>query len=190
MIEELVLKSRSVRRFYQDVPISQDTLTWLVNLARLTPSAANLQPLKYILSNEPVRNALIFPCLAWAGYLKDWPGPAEGERPSAYILVLGDTGISKNFWCDHGIVSQTMLLGAREQGFGGCIIASIKKDELRKALEIPEKYEILLALALGKPKEEIIIKEIDDGESIKYWRDERQVHYVPKRKLDDIIIMR
>ena len=96
MIEDLILGNRSYRRFYQDEPVSRDTLKGLVNLARLSASGANLQPLKYFLANESAKNAAIFSCLAWAGYLKDWPGPVEGERPAAYIVILGDQEISRN----------------------------------------------------------------------------------------------
>ena len=131
MIEELIKQNRSCRRFYQDEAVSLETLKWLVNLARLSASAANLQPLKYILANEPEKNAAIFSCLAWAGYLTDWPGPAEGERPAAYLIILGDTEISKNFGCDHGIAAQSILLGARAKGLGGCMLGSIQKDRLR-----------------------------------------------------------
>ncbi len=188
MIEELVRKNRSVRRFYEERFISRETLEGLVNLARLSPSAGNLQPLKYILSNTPEKNERIFPCLAWAAYLKDWPGPPKGERPSAYIVILGDREITNNFFCDHGIAAQSILLGARQQGLGGCIIGSINRERLREALSIPERFEILLVIALGIPKEEVVIEEIGPGESIKYWRDEKGVHHVPKRRLKDIIL--
>ena len=87
----------------------------------------NAQPLKYIISNNPEKNQLIFPTLAWAGYLKDWPGPIEGERPSAYLIMLGDKSISENFFCDHGIAAQSILLGAVEKELGGCIIMSIQR---------------------------------------------------------------
>jgi len=188
MIEELITGNRSYRRFYENEAMSLDTLKWLVNLARLSASAANLQPLKYILANDPAKNADIFSCLAWAGYLKDWPGPAEGERPAAYIVILGDKEISQNFGCDHGIAAQSILLGAREKGLGGCMLGSIQRDRLRELLKIPEKLEILLVLALGKPREKVVLEEIAPGESIKYWRDDQGVHHVPKRKLEDIII--
>ena len=112
MIEELVMKNRSYRRFYENKSIDNETLKELINLARLSPSAGNLQPLKYILSNTPEKNSLIFPCLAWAGYLKEWPGPQEGERPAAYVVILGDTDITKKFGCGHGIAAQSILLGA------------------------------------------------------------------------------
>ena len=82
------------------------------------------------------KNALIFPCLSWAGYLKDWPGPSEEERPSAYIIILGDTKISKSINCDHGIAAQSILLNLSEKGFGGCIIGLIDRPKLRKILNI------------------------------------------------------
>lgn len=188
MIEELVTGNRSYRRFHQETPVSLETLKGLVNLARLSASAANLQPLKYLPSCEPQKNAAIFSCLAWAGYLKDWPGPAEGERPAGYIVILGDTGISKNFGCDHGIAAQSILLGARAQGLGGCMIGSIQRDRLRELLQIPEKLDILLVIALGRPQETVIIEEIAADGNIKYWRDAAGVHHVPKRRLEDIIL--
>ena len=188
MIKDLVAKNRSYRRFYQEVVVEHETLRELVDLARLSASAGNLQPLKYILSWEPERNALIFPHLGWAAALQDWPGPSDGERPSAYIIVLGDTELSQSFGCDHGIAAQSILLGAIEQGLGGCMIASIKRDELRKALEIPSQYRILLALAIGKPKEKVVLESYNPPGSIKYWRDSEDVHHVPKRLLDDIIV--
>ncbi len=160
----------------------------LVDLARLSPSAANRQPLRYILSWRPDKNALIFKHLAWAAYLADWPGPGEGERPSAYIIVLNDTAISKSIDCDHGIAAQTILLGAVEQGLGGCMLAAIQKEGLRADLKIPEQYDILLALALGKPRETITIETVGSEGDIRYWRDGAAVHHVPKRSLDDLIL--
>ena len=185
---ELVKNNRSRRRFHQDVSVDTETLRGLVDMARLTPSARNLQPLKYILSNTTEKNARIFSCLSWALDLKDWGGPAEGERPSAYIIILGDTDIAKTFGCDHGIAAQTIILGAVAKGLGGCIMASINRNRLRELLEIPERYEILLVLALGKPKEQVIVEPIGKNGDVKYWRDAAGVHHVPKRALDEIIV--
>lgn len=184
---ELIEKNRSCRRFDQAHPVSRDTLRDLVDLARLSASAANLQPLKFILSADPVRNAEIFPCTAWAGYLQDWDGPAEGERPAAYIIILGDTDIKKQFGCDHGIAAQSILLGAVEKGLAGCIIASLDRSVLRQVLAVPERYEILLALALGKPAEQAVIENAADG-NITYWRDRQGLHHVPKRPLTELIL--
>jgi len=188
MIKELVTKNRSYRRFHQEVPVERETLKELVELARLSASAANLQPLKYILCNEPEKNALIFSCLRWAGYIKDWRGPAEGEKPSAYIIIVGDTSISPGFLCDHGVAAQSIMLGAVEKGLGGCIIAAVQRTKLSKLLKIPQHFEILLVLALGKPKEKVVLETVGPDGDIKYWRDKDQVHHVPKRKLDDIIV--
>lgn len=188
MIKDLVAATRSVRRFHQSTTVDLDTLRALVDLARLSASAANLQPLKYILSCDPERNAKIFPLLAWAGYLKDWPGPIEGERPAAYVVILGDKRLRQSFDCDHGIAAQSLLLGARERGLGGCIIASIQRRELRETLAIPEHFEILLVLALGRPKEKVVLEPVGADGDIKYWRDADGVHHVPKRALDEIIV--
>jgi len=188
MLKELILKNRSYRRFYEEENIDNSTLADLVDLARLSASGANKQPLKYITSTNREINEKIFSCLAWAAYLKDWDGPEKGERPNAYIIILGDKNISTSFGCDHGIAAQSILLGAVEKGYGGCIIGSIKKEDLSRLLMIPDQFEILLVIALGKPKEKVIIEEISSDGDIKYYRDENGIHHVPKRKLEDIII--
>ena len=188
MLKKLIKKNRSYRRFYQDIPVTKKQLRKYIDLARLSASAANRQPLKYILSCATEKNALIFRTLAWAGSIKNWDGPGEGERPSAYIIVLGDTTISTSCDYDCGIAAQSILLGAVEDGLGGCIIGSIKREELREALNIPDRYTILIVLALGKPKEMIKIETAHDTQDIRYWRDNNDVHHVPKRPLDEIII--
>lgn len=188
MLKELILKNRSYRRFYEEENIDNSTLADLVDLARLSASGANKQPLKYITSTNREINEKIFSCLAWAAYLKDWDGPEKGERPNAYIIILGDKNISTSFGCDHGIATQSILLGAVEKGYGGCIIGSIKKEDLSRLLMIPDQFEILLVIALGKPKEKVIIEEISSDGDIKYYRDVNGIHHVPKRKLEDIII--
>ena len=187
-ITDLVRDNRSCRRFHQNHKVALETLKELVNLSRISASGANLQPLKYILSCDSKTNADIFSALAWAGYLKDWPGPAEGERPTAYIVVLGDTGITQDVGCDHGIAAQTIMLGAREKGLAGCMLGSINRKLLRDLLDVPEHLKILLVLALGKPKEEIVLETLEPDGSIRYWRDSEGVHHVPKRKLEDIIV--
>jgi len=188
MLKGLVFKNRSYRRFHQEYTINHKVLRELIDFARLSPSASNLQPLKYILSSDKKKNALIFPHLSWAGYLKDWKGPKEGERPSAYIIILGDTQISKSFSCDHGIAAQSILLAVAEKGLGGCMIGTINKEGLRKDLSIPTQYEILLVLAFGKPKEKVVLENLKPDGNIKYWRDDKGIHHVPKRKLDDLIL--
>ncbi len=187
MLKDLILKNRSYRRFYQSERISEEQLREWIDLARFSASARNAQPLKYILSTEEDLNAKIFEQLAWAGYLTYWDGPEEGERPSAYIVVLHDTLISGNYLCDDGIAIQSILLGAVEAGYGGCMIYSANRNKLMEILMLDEQYRIISVVALGKPKESVVLEEVKDGE-IKYWRDENQVHHVPKRALDEIIL--
>jgi nitroreductase len=187
VLKDLILKNRSCRRFYQEHKVDTETLRELADLARLSPSAQNLQPLKYILSTDPEKNKLIFSCLTWAGYLKDW-SPPEGERPAAYILILGDKRIASSFAYDAGIAAQSILLGAREKDLAGCILGSVQREKIRGLLKIPEQYEILLAIALGKPKEKVVLEEVGPDGDIKYWRDSEGVHHVPKRSLEELII--
>ncbi|WP_372773525.1 nitroreductase family protein [Mangrovibacterium sp.] len=187
LINDLIYRNRSYRRFDESVRISEQQLIDWIGLARFSASARNAQPLKFVPLWEKERCDKLFPLLGWAGYLKDWNGPKSGERPSAYILMLNDTDITTNYFCDDGIAAQSILLGAVEAGFGGCMIASVKKEKLRELFQIPDRFQILMVLAIGKPVEEVVIENIKDG-GYKYWRDEQGVHHVPKRSLDELIL--
>ncbi|MBC8014499.1 MAG: nitroreductase family protein [Sporomusaceae bacterium] len=188
MFKKMIAKNRSYRRFHEDENVTLETILSLVDHARLSPSGANKQPLRYVVSYEKHSNAAVYSTLAWAGYLSHWSGPKEGERPSAYIVILQDKNNKMVGGVDHGIAAQSILLGAIEIGLGGCIIGNIKREELQQHLEIPIQYEILLVIAIGKPKEVVVIDEINADDDIKYWRDESQVHHVPKLKLQDIVL--
>ena len=188
MLRDLILKDRSYRRFAQEPAIDRDTLEALIDLARLSSSGGNLQPLKFVLSHDPERNARVFPLLEWAAYLEDWPGPAEGERPTAYVVVCHDTSISQTSMCDHGIAAHSILLGAAERGIGGCMIGSVDRPKLRAELCVAEHLRILLVLALGYPGETIQLETVGPDGNIRYWRDAEGVHHVPKRKLADLIV--
>jgi nitroreductase len=186
-LKELIFKTRSYRRFDESYRIDEKTIESLIDLARLSASGANKQPLKYLYFNSVKDCEKIFPYLAWAGYLTEWPGPDKGERPSGYIMILGDKKISELFGIDHGIAAQSIMLGVTEAGLGGCIIASIKREELVNELSIPDNLDILLILALGKPVENVIIEEIKNSD-VKYWRDTDKNHHVPKRSLNELIV--
>ena len=186
-IRELILKNRSYRRFYEEDKIERRLLEEWVDLARLSPSAKNLQYFKYHIACTEDLCRQIFPLTAWAGYLKDWDGPPEGERPVAYITLLHDNSISSNIGNEQGIAAQSILLGATEKGFGGCIIAAVKKKQLSELLELPPHLDIIYTIALGKPKEIVILEEAKDG-NILYYRDKKQQHYVPKRPLKEVVV--
>jgi nitroreductase len=187
MLRNLLIKTRTYRRFDQSEKVPTETLQEVIENVRYACSPANLQPLKFIIINDEKINSKVFPHLRWAGYLKDWDGPEEGERPVAYIVILGDKKISPNFisW-DYGIALQTILLSLTNKGLGACPFASFNKDEIRKILNIPEELESPLIIAIGKPVEKVVIDDIKNGD-VKYWRDDTQTHHVPKRKVEDLI---
>lgn len=189
MLSELVLKNRTYRRFHESEAVSEETLKELVDLARTVPSTANSQALKFALITEGEKRQKVYECLGWAGALPDWDGPEEGERPAAYIIILCDQSIAKSKPIDDGIAAQTMMLGACEKGLGGCILGNIRRAELAQALGLDtDRFSIDLVLAIGKPKEQVVITEVSEDGSTTYYRDENRVHYVPKRKLEDLIV--
>ena len=185
MLRDLILKNRSTRRYHQEVAVGRETLMELVDMARLSPSGGNRQLLKYYISCEPEKNNIIYHQIGLGG------NPPEGERPSAYIIVLNDTklGTYGSTEVDHGIAAQSILLAATEQGLGGCIVGMVNRKELQKALNIPARYEILLVLTIGKPKETFVFETVEPNmENIRGWWDEQGVRHIPKRNLEDIII--
>lgn len=187
MIADLVAKNRSYRRFKQTPAVTRKDLESFVDVARVTSSGGNLQPLAYYLSSEAPTNALIFATLKWAGYIRDWEGPGENERPTAYLVLLRDNDITTNYMIDHGIAGETIRLAAIEKGFGSCILGSIDRKKLRADLGIAAKFEILVVIALGTPGEQVVMEPVTDGD-IKYHRDAAGVMHVPKRALKDILV--
>lgn len=189
MFKDLVLKNRSYRRFVEERRISTDELKELVELARNVPSTVNSQAIRFRLVNDADTCDKVFGTLGWAGLLKDWPGPQKGERPAAYIVLLCDQTVGKDKKYDDGICAQTILLGAVEKGLGGCMLGNVKRDVLAEILGIDtERYSIDLVVALGKPDEKVVLTEVGEEGSTAYYRDDSGVHYVPKRKLDDLIV--
>ncbi|MGL4994163.1 MAG: nitroreductase family protein [Bacteroidales bacterium] len=184
---ELVRKNRSYRRFDQSYEIYRNELLQLVDLARLSASARNLQPLRFKMIYDTKQCESIFPYLGWAGYLKDWAGPIEGERPSAYIIVAYDTQLTDNIFCDDGIAMQSILLGAVEMGLGGCIIGSCNRSKIQELLTIDPRYSICYVIAIGKPIENVVIDQIKDDD-IKYWRSSDGTHHVPKRSIQEVLL--
>ena len=185
-MNELVHAARSVRRFDESQPIPEDVLVGLVDLARVCPCGANQQKLRYRIVSGADECARLFPSLAWAGALQDWPGPAEGERPTGYILVLGNGMAEANT----GIAAQTIQLAAREMGYGACMLGAIQRGVIKKTLAIPDPYKVNLAMALGTPAETVVLDEVAEGDSLEYYRDAKDVHHVPKLRLQDVLLQR
>ncbi len=190
MLDSLVKMARSYRVFDESYILTKDFLIKLVERLRFISSARNAQPLKYIVSADINKNEEIFSTLKWAGYLKDWDGPKKGQRPSAYIVIVRDNAISKEDFSliDTGIAIQTIMLSLAENRLGGCTIAAIDKERLRKILDMDDNTkEIICVVAIGKPIENIIITDVKDND-IKYFRDKDGNHYVPKRDINELLL--
>lgn len=189
MLSELVKKNRSYRRFYQEEAISEALLQDLVGLTVYAASGGNHQPLKYRVVCQPEENRKVFETLKWAAALPGWDGPAEGECPAGYIVILCDKTIGSNKQWDEGIAAQTIMLGAVEAGLGGCMLGSINRPQLAAHLGIDtQRFAVSLVLALGRPKEEVSVVPVKPDGSITYYRDDQQIHYVPKRDLSELLV--
>ncbi|MDC7241849.1 MAG: nitroreductase family protein [Spirochaetales bacterium] len=184
---ELVQKTRTCRRFDQE-SLPEGFLASLIDLARVCPSGKNLQPLKYITIDNESFKAELFPHLRWAGALKEWDGPAEGERPTAYVALVLDKNIGSSAGQDVGIVAQTMQLAAMDKGIGSCMIGAFIKPEVTRVLGLDDSQEIQLILALGYPGEERVLVDADDKTGVTYYRDDKGVHYIPKRSSSELLL--
>jgi nitroreductase len=184
-VYDLILKRRTIRRFKQQ-KIEESVLKKMINAGRLAPSGANLQPLEFIIVNDPDLVEQVFPAVKWAGYIAPAGNPPEGKRPVAYIIVLINTAIkTKHGEVDAAAAIENMILTALDDGIGSCWMGAIDRDQLRTMLNIPPKYDIDSVLSLGYPDESPVIEDMEN--SIKYWKDNQGVLHVPKRKLEDII---
>ncbi len=191
MLRDLVLENRSYRSFDESDPVTREMLLEWVDNARLVPSAVNAQPLKYRLVDTKEGVEKVMPHTAWAGALKDITLPPEGKHPTAFVVICHDTTVRENpasSATDVGIAAMTLLLSATEAGYGGCMIGAFNRDRVGEVLRIPEKYVPVLLIALGKPDELVFLTEPKDKDNVIYYRDDHNLHFVPKRKLDDILI--
>lgn len=191
MIEELVRKNRSYRGYDETYLVSKEQLLDMVECARIAPSTVNKQPLKYYIAYKKEIVDKIQPLTHWAKALTR-EVPYKGHCPTAFIVICQDMEISpivEGFLKDVGIVAQTILLRATEMKLGGCMIGSFDKAKLHDCLNLSNDIQPLLVLAIGKPDEKIVLEEVDVGDSTMYYRDDKDVHHVPKRKLKDIVFM-
>ena len=184
-VYNIALKRRSIRCFKKKkVPFS--ILKKLINVARLAPSAANLQPCEFIVVYKKQTKDLIFPTLKWAGYIRPRGNPPEGCEPAAYIVVL----INKRkkplaAEADASAAIENILLVAEEEGLGSCWLGAIDKPKIRNILKIPEYCEVKYVLALGYPEEHPRLEKLTN--SVKYWKDRKGLLHVPKRSIKEIL---
>ncbi len=180
-----IQRRRTIRRFKEQA-IAESILIKLVDTARLAPSSGNQQPLEYITVLSKEKKSALFPLLKWARYIKPDDTPPEGKRPAAYIIVLINRNVmSKGGGHEVGAAVQNIILAALEDDIGSCWLRSIDRQEIQKLFGVPEHFEIDSVIALGKPAESPMTELARDD--IEYWRDERGLMHVPKRKLDLIL---
>lgn len=191
MLRDLVEANRSYRGYDESYRFTREQLLGYIDLTRYTASSVNAQPLKYHIAYEKDEVDLIQSMTKWARALPQMTLPHDNMHPTGFVIICQDKDISDNlarYQKDIGIVAQTILLAAVEEGLGGCMIGNFVPDEVKEKLDFADNLQPMLIIALGKPNEKIMIEEIENGDSIKYYRDENDVHYVPKRKLEDIMI--
>lgn len=191
MFKDLVKLNRSYRGYDETYVMTKEVLLDLVDCARLSPSSVNAQPFKYFLAFEKETVRKIQSLTKWARALPDMELPHKGMCPTGFIVICQDLNIGESlarYQKDVGIVAQTILLAATEKDLGGCMIGNFGAEPVKEALELDEHLMPVLIIALRKPNEKIVLKDIETGEDTTYYRDEDDVHYVPKRKLSDIII--
>ena len=191
MFLDLVKQARSHRGFRQDRKVTRQELEHLVECARFTPAARNDQVLKYYLAEKTETVAAIQPLTKWAGALAELHLPRKGAEPVAYIVICLDGSLAENpapYQRDVGIVAQTMLLAAAEMGLNGCMIGSFAAGELREKLGLPEAIKPQLLLALGEGTDRIVMTDVGEDGSTTYYRDAEDIHYVPKRTLEQLIL--
>lgn len=181
-----IKERRTIRKFKQ-TEIDKKILAELVDCARLAAMPANIQPLKFGIISDKELCDKIFPCTKWAGYLEDGT-PKEGERPMAYIAVLGDNDIKKAFEVEAGAAVTNIMLAALEKGIGTCWIGALNREELMKVLDLPEKYSVVYMVALGYPMQESVAVDIENGD-IKYFMGEDNILRVPKRTMNEVLII-
>ncbi len=188
-VKQIVAATRSYRSFDPSRPIEYDVMREIIDAARYCPSAANLQPLKYRIVAGDETDAVL-PLTRWAGYFRDIKLPPDGRTPTGYIVILHDTSVSPETdysKMDVGIAAEVIMLAASELGYGGCMIGSFDRDGIKKALGVPDGLVPVLVLALGTPDETVLITEVKDGD-VKYFRDGKGLHFVPKRSLEEVVI--
>jgi nitroreductase len=184
---ELVAKARSFRRYDPGRPITTDVMRELVDLVRKVPSGANSQPLRYRIVSEQEERSAVFSALSWAGALPDWEGPQPSEQPTGYIVVCSDAG-KPSPSVDVGIACQTLQLAATVRGFGACMLGAIDRPAIKQTLDLPDAMEVRLVLALGTPSETVVLEPLPKSGTTAYWRTEDDVHHVPKRALDEVLL--
>ena len=188
-LKELVTKARTCRRFKGQSVLSTETLTSLIDYARLAASARNAQILRFVTISNAETRSVMDKLVVLGGALTPEQRATDAQRPGGYIVICGPANMDDFATMDVGIAAQTINLAACEAGLRTCMIGAVKKDEAAQLIGLPDGLKVKLVMALGVSDEEIrLVGRRDDGKLI-YYRDENDVHCVPKITLEEAVIL-
>ena len=181
----LLEKNRSTRGYDSSFVVRPDQLRRIVAVNTKVASARNRQVLRFRLVMKDEAHKLL-PYISMAAGLHGMKLPLSGHEPNAFIVVCSAIEPRTSTYIDLGISVQSMLLQATEIGLNGLCILSFDKDSIKSALAL--EFEPLMVVAVGKSAEKHKLVEISADEPHEYYRKDG-VHYVPKVRLDDLIII-
>lgn len=185
-LKSLVKNARTTRRFKKESKVTNEDLRDLLDIARLTSSAKNMQPIKYILVTKKEDVLKLARSVSWASHLDDW-SQSEEERPSAFILMLNDQMIDGFPMFDAGASFTAISLAAKSKGLATAPLASIDKQLCRNLFVIPDNLDVMIGIAIGVEDENIKLVDTTNFDT-NYYREKNDTHCVPKRALEQIIM--
>ncbi len=189
-LKDMLIANRSYRNYNNDVKVTYEELKDIVELTRYCATGGNIQALRYRIVCDDKEVAEMHKLVKFGALLKELNLPYTGNDPTAYLVICAESENSNNapHATNIGIAAQTMLLGAVARGYGGCMIGNFDKAAATELLDIKEGYHPLLAISLGAPKENCVVRTIRKGEPTAYYRGEGDCHVVPKIALEDLLI--
>jgi nitroreductase len=188
LFRDLVTKGRNCMKFDGSTDFPEELLHDLLELACYVPSRGNLQPLKYLLVTDPFETGVLLSMLLPEGSFAGWSGVPDRDCPRAFIVIFGDLCLGSDFGMDSGIAAQSILLGATDAGYGGCIIPSFDREGISSHFGIPGIYQPLLVIALGKPAETLVIEQMSEDDTVRNRIDANGIRHIPKRVPGDVLL--
>lgn len=183
-LDSLLKKNRSYRGYDQRHIVTEDELKQIVAATTLVASGMNKQRLRYRLVTKEDAGKVL-PHITLGAALPEEHLPHKGEEPEAFIIVCATEAENKVIDIDLGIAAQSMLLKATEMGLGGIFILNFRADAIMEALGLATRP--IAVIAIGKPAERIFLLPVEAGSDLNYYRKDG-IHYVPKLKVEDLLI--
>jgi nitroreductase len=142
---EAIQERKSIRA-YRDKPIPRETIERLLEAGRLAPSAGNSEPWHFITVTHVEKRKTLSKGL-YAKFIT--------QAPLA-IVVCGDKKASADWYAvDASLAVENMVLSAVGEGLGTCIVGSFTEADVKALLKIPERFEVIVIIAVGYPREKL-----------------------------------